>query len=60
MTIHGQGTIQIVDENIENVEKFKFLGSYITPEGESKTEITIRLAMAKCATSDLTEIWKSK
>ena len=60
MTIHGQGTIQIVDDNIENVEKFKFLGSYVTPEGESKTEITIRLAMAKSTTSDLTEIWKSK
>ena len=60
MTIHGQGSVKIVDDTIDNVEKFKFLGSYITPDGDSKTEIKIRLAMAKSTTSDLKEIWKSK
>ena len=35
MTVHGEGKIRIEDEEIGNVDKFKFLGSYITPEGDS-------------------------
>ena len=47
-------------DEIENVDKFKFLGSYITPEGDSKTEIKIRLGIARGATTDLADLWKSK
>ena len=32
MTVHGVGKVRIQTEEIENVEKFKFLGSYITPK----------------------------
>ena len=55
MYVHGEGNIKIDNDEIENVEKFKLLGSYITAEGDSdsETEINIRLAMARGATSDL-------
>ena len=54
------GKIRIKDEEIGNVNKFKFLGSYITPEGDSETEINIRMGIARRATTDLAELWKSK
>ena len=40
-------TITTENDEIEKVDKFKFLGSYITPEGDSLTEIKIRLGIAK-------------
>ena len=60
MYVHGEGNIKIGNDEIGNVDKFKLLGSYITTEGDSETEIDIRLAMAREATSDLVTLWKSK
>ena len=60
MYVHGEGNIKIGNDEIGNVDKFKLLGSYITTEGDSETEINIRLAMARGATSDLVTLWKSK
>ena len=60
MTGHREGKVHIQNEEIENVKKFKFLGSYITSEGDSGTEIRIRLGQARCVTVNMTNIWKEQ
>ena len=63
MTGHREGKVHIQNEEIENVKKFKFLGSYITSEGDSShstTEVRIRLGQARSGTSKLTNIWKAQ
>ena len=59
MTIHGEGSVEIEGESIEREEKIKFLGSYITPDGGSQTDIKIRTALAKAVTTSMAEVWKS-
>ena len=51
MTVHGYGNVRVNDIELENVKKFKFLGSYITPERDSLTEIKIRSGQAKNITA---------
>ena len=46
-------------EKIEKLDKFKFLGSYITPEGESQTDIRSRIGMAKAAANNMAAVWQS-
>ena len=58
MTKHGQAELE--QQKIEKVDKFKYLGSYISSQGGSTTDIKARIGMAKSVTSNLLEIWKSK
>jgi len=45
---------------IERVNKFKYLGSLVTVDSNSTTDIKARLAIARHATLQLTRIWKAK
>jgi len=60
MTIHGQGSVEIEGDRIEREEKIKFLGSYVTSDGDSHTDIKNRIALAKAVTNSMAEVWKSK
>ena len=60
MTIHGEGEIEIEAEKIEKVKKVKFLGSYITPKGDSCVDIKNRIGLAKTVTNNMSEVWKAK
>ena len=60
MTVHGEGNIRIEGEEIEKVSKVKFLGSYLTPDGESGTDIKCRIGMAKRVATNMTDAWKSR
>ena len=48
--------LQVDQENVEQVDTFNFLGSYIGKEGGSTVEIKRRLAMARTAVTSLTNI----
>jgi len=60
MTIRGQGSVEIEGDRIEKEEKIKFLGSYVTSDGDSHTDIKNRIALAKAVTNSMAEVWKSK
>ena len=60
MTVHGKSTIKIGDDVINTHTKVKLLGSYVTPQGESTTEIKIRLRQARKISESLSDIWKSR
>ena len=45
---------------IKSVQKFKYLGSLVTAEGKCELDIRARLAMARNATLQLVEVWRSK
>lgn len=50
----------ISGEQIEEVDKFVYLGSTITRKGHSTPEITRRLAMVREAVQKMTNNWRSK
>lgn len=60
MKIHGTGDFTVQGELIDEVEEFKFLGSYVTSQGDSATEVRRRLGAARTAASKLSNVWKSK
>jgi len=60
MTIHGKGSVEIEGERIERGEKIKFLGFYVTSDGNSHTDIKNRIALTKAVTNNMAEVWKSK
>ena len=47
-------------KEIERVNKFKYLGSLVTVDSNSTTDIKARLTIARHATLQLMEIWKAK
>ena len=51
--------ITIAGKAIGRVERFKFLGSIVTNDSNSSTEINVRLAIARQVMRQLTEMWKS-
>ena len=51
--------ITIAGKAIGRVERFKFLGSIVTTDSNSSTEIHVRLAIARQVMRQLTEILKS-
>ena len=51
--------ITIAGKAIGRVERFKFLGSIVTNDSNSSTEINVRLAIARQVMRQLTKIWKS-
>ena len=60
MTVHGEGDVQMEEEKIDQVVKSKFLGSYITPAGDSTCDIKTRIGQAKSVTNNMAEVWGSK
>ena len=60
LTVHGNGGVEVGGESITKVSQFKFLGSFVTEDGDTSTEIRIRLATARSTASDLTNIWRSQ
>lgn len=53
VTVNGEGLKMIEEETTEDVWKLRYLGSTIAPDNISQNEISIRLALARGATSDL-------
>ena len=47
-------------DNVENVNKFAYLGATFTNTVENSTEIKRRIGIAKNATIVLTNIWKNR
>ena len=45
---------------LEEVVSFKYLGSTLTSDGKSLTEIKSRIALATAASSNLSVLWKSR
>ena len=60
LAIHGEGDVEIQRETIEKVRKVKFLGSYITTNGDSTDDIKSRIGRAKAIAISMSEIWKSR
>jgi len=58
--IHGEESVKIERKRIERGDKINFLGSYVTSDGDSHTDIKNRLALAKAVTNNMAEVWKSK
>lgn len=53
------GVIMMNGDPLEEVEKFKYLGAYLTKNGTSQTELRTRIATATTAMVKLEHIWKS-
>ena len=53
-------TITMNDEPLEVVDKFKYLGATIRKDGNSETEINIRMATETSELVRLITIWKSR
>ncbi|GFO49994.1 endonuclease-reverse transcriptase [Plakobranchus ocellatus] len=49
-----------MEENIEKVNTFKYLGSLKTDSGDNTNDINARIGMAKKRMQDLVNIWKDK
>ena len=47
MTVHGEGVVKIGETELEVVDKFKYLGSVITPTEPPACEIRTRWRMQK-------------
>ena len=52
--------ITIAGKAIGRVERFKFLGSIVTNDSNSSTEINVRLAIARQVMRQLTEIGRDQ
>ena len=52
--------ITIDGTKLKQVEKFKYLGTIITSDGKSKTEIKTRITLAKKAFSKMNNVFKEK
>jgi hypothetical protein len=55
-----QQSMVVDGEEVDQVDTFNFLGSFIVKDGGSSAEIKRRLAMAKTSASTLSNIWKDK
>lgn len=49
-------------ESVETqmVDRFKYLGSTVTTDGDSEQEIWVRMAMARAVVVQLANVWKGK
>ena len=47
-------------QQLEQVQSFKFLGSYKTATGDCTKDIKIRAAMARQKATELINIWKDR
>ena len=60
MHIGGEGTITLDGKNLAEVRQVKFLGSQITDDGNSRTEVNKRLTTARTTAMKIKNIWKDK
>ena len=56
----GTQSVLIDGKEVERVNKFKYLGSSVSVDSNSTTDIKARLTIARHATPQLTGIWKAK
>ena len=56
----GTQSVLIEGKEIEEVNKFEYLGSMVTVDSNSTTDIKARLPIARHAALQLTRIWKAK
>jgi hypothetical protein len=49
----------VAGQQVEEVQTFQYLGSQITPDGGTKTDIETRIRKARCAFAGLRNIWRS-
>ena len=47
-------------QQLEQVQSFKFLGSYKTATGDCTKDVKIRVALARQKATELTNIWKDR
>ena len=52
--------VKIGNESIEEVDKFTYLGSVVTPSGGTEEDVNARINKARTAFSQLNKIWDSK
>ncbi|ELU17699.1 hypothetical protein CAPTEDRAFT_146177 [Capitella teleta] len=52
-------TMEVQGEEIKNIAKVKFLGSTVTSQGDSMTEIKTRLAMSRPSATKINRIWNA-
>lgn len=52
--------VKIGNEPIEEVDKFTYLGSIVTPSGGTEEDVNARINKARTAFSQLNKIWDSK
>ncbi len=55
-----QISVMLGNEVLEQVDNFKFLGSYKSSSGDCTKDIKIRISMAKQRAVELNNIWKDK
>ena len=53
-----QDTVTVDGTQVERVTDFNFLGSFITEEGESRTEIDRRIGIGRSAVGKLQVVWR--
>ena len=51
--------IQVGNEVIENVEKFTYLGSVVTPNGGTEADVHSRINKARASFAQLSKVWSS-
>ena len=51
--------VNLSGQNLEDVDKFKYLGSYLTADSNIEKEIQTRIALASAAFQRMRPIWKS-
>ena len=56
--VNKQVTIQ--EKEVEEVASYTYLGSKITPNGDSETEVNARLSKARHAFARLRRVWNAK
>ena len=56
----SQADIIVKNKALENVQEFKYLGSYLTADGGIEREILTRIALASAAFQKLRTIWNSR
>ena len=60
MNATSQADIVVKDKGLENVQEFKYLGSYLTADGNIEREISARIALASAAFQKMRTIWSSR
>ena len=56
----SQADIIVKEKALENVQEFKYLGSYLTADGGIEREILTRIALASAAFQKMRTIWNSR
>lgn len=58
--LNQNGKIHVEGTDIEEVNQFAYLGSYIDQDGDTRKEVRIRIAKAPSILKNLENIWNSK